>query len=406
MAGDVKHPNTTSIPGPVQPTRAPQSPAPAGVDIIGFSPASGTPEARRFCDVGAAIQRQTPGRIVASLATTTHRISPAFGFYEHGRARHFVASRNGVDIGRCSAIINDQAQQADAELVGYIGQWECIDDASTARALLDAAIAWLAGEGCHQVVGPIDFSTWFGYRFSLGPWDGETLAFEPGTPPHYVTQWLSYGFHLRRTYVTTVREDIASGLFTGDAKLASSIAAGYTFCHMRMRDFDALLRSMYAQSKAAFANAPDAAPITWDDFRDMYAGLRTLLDPRLVWFVRAPDGSVAGMALALPNHARALRALGGRSTLRARIAALLRMHQATDVLFKTIFIHPDHQGQGLSVALAQRVWTSAHNLGYRKVYHHLMDESNMSLDNSERSGTVPARRYGLFELQLRDANVT
>jgi len=246
-------------------TAAPPSPAAAGwrerLDIESFAPDHDSDLAARFVEAGARIQGETPGRIIASRTTTAHRISPDFAFYSYGIARHFVASQNGVDVARCSAIINSHAVE-DGEQVGYVGMWECIDDEQVAHRLIDAAVAELVGKGCTRIVGPMDFSTWYNYRFCLGPFDGNPIMLEPYTPEHYDAHWRSYGFTVRLTYLTTVLNSIPDGLnMPGSSRFDTALAEGYTFVHLRMNMFESVLKTLYRESTLAFANAPNYTPI-------------------------------------------------------------------------------------------------------------------------------------------------
>ncbi|MBC7643713.1 MAG: hypothetical protein H7123_01210 [Thermoleophilia bacterium] len=382
-------------------TSTPTAPECVNLDIESFTPTTGSDLATRFVKIGAALQGETPGRIVASRKTTAHRISPDFAFYSYGTARHFVASQYGVDVARCSAIINSHAVE-DGKQVGYIGLWECIDDEQVAHRLIDAATAELVGKGCTRIVGPMDFSTWYGYRFCTGPYDGKPIMLEPYTPEHYDVHWRSYGFKIQLTYLTTKLDNIADGLGeTSDRRFAMALADGYTFVHLRMNMFERVLKTMYKESTKAFTNAPNYTPIDRAEFMALYADAPRMMDPRLVWFALAPDGSVAGFAFGVPDHARAATALAGRSTLRARIAALLQLRKADGVLFKTLMVNPAHRGHGLSPALTERVWRTAMDLGYKRVHHVLMHENNDSLTYSERGGTTFARRYAVYELPMK-----
>lgn len=379
------------------PSGSPREHVAAGITVVGFDPTDDRRVTGRFCGIGARIQAQTPGRIVPDIASVASRLSPSFAFHSYATARFLVAARDGVDAARCSMTINPRAPQDPEGTVGYIGHWECVDDDAVAHALLDAAVAWLVAAGCSKIVGPVDFSTWYGYRFTTGPWDSPSLAMEPYTPEHYLRQWQSYGFCTRRTYHTTVIADPASRLTSGRARLNDLLTEGYTFCHLRMSHFERVLRTMHEEALRTFSDSPDSAPIDWDEFRALYAGSEKAIDPRMVWFSLAPDRSIAGFAFGIPNHAPALRALKGRQSLTAKLHALTQIPRSDSVLFKTLAVSAEHRGKGMSVALAYRMWQSAIDLGYKQVYHVLMRESNTSLTNSEQSGTVPFRTYSLFE---------
>ena len=117
----------------------------------------------RFVAVGLRLQRAVPMRVPQPEAVLRHRLSSDFGWYRTGTARHFVATVDGRDVGRCSAMLDEGHRDADGHPVGMIGHWECQDGETglaAAHALLELATAWLQGNGAREAVGPIDFSTW------------------------------------------------------------------------------------------------------------------------------------------------------------------------------------------------------------------------------------------------------
>jgi GNAT superfamily N-acetyltransferase len=370
------------------------------VSVHGFGPRSAGPLVDRYINVGVRLQRDDPRRRPVPTNRILQRLAPDFPFYAYGTAHHLIVRRDGMDVGRCTALVNPRAQRDTAPLTGNIGMWECDNDLEAAHALLDAAIAWLAGHGCSRIVGPVDFSTWYGHRFTIGPWDAPFSTLEPASSPWSASQWEHYGFREMARYITTIRTDLPTGIPTGDGCLNQALAAGYTFRHIRARDMLRMLRMMHAQATNAFSRAPESAPLDWEEFEALYSDFARSVDPRLVWCAFAPDGSLAGLALATPDaplpHDFNVPA---RMVVR-RARSWWARQRADRVILKTIFVHPDHQGLGLSVVLTQRVWQTAYNLGYHEVAHALMHASNRSLANSERAGMSVFRTYGLYEMCL------
>ena len=77
-------------------------------------------------------------------------------FYERNRARSFLATRGGRDVGRITAIVNRGHVERYHENRGFFGFFECEDDLAAAEALFAAAGDWLAGEGMTTLRGPVD----------------------------------------------------------------------------------------------------------------------------------------------------------------------------------------------------------------------------------------------------------
>ncbi|MBV8972553.1 MAG: N-acetyltransferase [Sphingomonadaceae bacterium] len=81
-------------------------------------------------------------------------------WFEHGRARYWLALRDGKVVGRISAQVDRLVLDHMGPHIGHWGLFECEDDQAVAGALLGAAEAWLRGEGMTTAMGPFSISIW------------------------------------------------------------------------------------------------------------------------------------------------------------------------------------------------------------------------------------------------------
>src|ERR1700716_1648105 len=80
-------------------------------------------------------------------------------FFEHAEAEYFLAWRDGRPVGRITAQVDRNLNEFQDNAWGLFGFFECEDDPEAARALVDAAAAWLRERGRDRMVGPMDFTT-------------------------------------------------------------------------------------------------------------------------------------------------------------------------------------------------------------------------------------------------------
>jgi hypothetical protein len=80
-------------------------------------------------------------------------------FFEHAEVQFFLALRDGHVVGRISAHIDRNLNEFQDNAWGLFGFFECEDDPEAARALVDAAEAWLRERGRDRMVGPMDYTT-------------------------------------------------------------------------------------------------------------------------------------------------------------------------------------------------------------------------------------------------------
>jgi hypothetical protein len=85
------------------------------------------------------------------------RISSAHNPFLTTDAALFLAYRNGSPVGRISARINRSLWKRSPDCYGHFGFFDCIDDAEVARALIEAAVAWLNKRGARRMEGPYNF---------------------------------------------------------------------------------------------------------------------------------------------------------------------------------------------------------------------------------------------------------
>jgi hypothetical protein len=119
---------------------------------------------KAFVALAYRLNLSDPNWVPPLKAEVRALISPGKNpWFAHGEAAFFLAERDGQAVGRISAQIDALVLEHMGEGLGQWGMFEA-EDEEVARALLEAAEAWLRGRGMTRSMGP----------FSLGIWD------EPG----------------------------------------------------------------------------------------------------------------------------------------------------------------------------------------------------------------------------------
>ncbi|MEM8961334.1 MAG: GNAT family N-acetyltransferase [Acidobacteriota bacterium] len=281
--------------------------------------------------------------------------------------------------------------------LGYVGFFEAHDDLAATRLLFDRAIAWLRERGATRIIGPSQGDTWHAYRLSVGPYDCRPFLSEPYNPPYYERLWLDAGFATLAEYASH-RMDEPRRLWERLApRLEAARSAGYGFETLRLDRFDRELERLYALSCRAFQGNFLYRLISFEHFRSLYAGIERLLDPELVVFAVAPDGSDAGFFFSYPDHARSVAALRGGDGLTDRIRFLAaRRHSVDTVNMKSLAVLPEHRRAHVGSALTAAIYEAALAKGYRKTHHCLIQQDNPSARFEAGMGRL-LRRYRLYE---------
>ncbi len=313
-------------------------------------------------------------------------VEGAPGFDPAGLARHapdatwVLAGTGGRAEARCSLWWRE-TPTLPGQKPGLIGHYAA-RDAPGGRRLLTHACAELAARGCTLAIGPMDGSTWRRYRLLVDRGPEPSFLLEPDNPDGWPDHFRGAGFDVLATYFSAVAEDLA---FEDPREVAA--AARLTRRGLQVRALDPSrmedeLRRLYALSVASFAENFLYTPIGEEEFLALYRPLLPHIPPDLVLLAEqgaAPVGFVFGY----PDASRA--AAGG--TLDTAV-------------LKTLARIPGRAWAGLGTLLLAEFNRRARALGFRRVIHALMHESNASRNLSARWRARPIRRYALFARAL------
>lgn len=111
-------------------------------------------------------------------------LSPHNLFFTHGEAQAFVAMAGDEVVGRIVASVDHALLDP---TVGHFGYFEAVDDPTVAKALLDAAEAWVRERGKTAIHGPVNLSIFHQYRIQTAGFERPAFVGEPRTPPYYET---------------------------------------------------------------------------------------------------------------------------------------------------------------------------------------------------------------------------
>jgi GNAT superfamily N-acetyltransferase len=359
------------------------------LSILDASP--GSPALEAFLDLPEAVYQGDPNWV----ATPRKEVLASLERPElAGAQRVLVALDGGRPVARLVARRSPTLRNEKGEPYGMLGFFEALDEAGAVEQLFREAIGWLRETGAGPVVGPMDGDTWHRYRLNVGPFDDPPFLSEPYNPPYYPRLWEGNGFAVLERYYSK-RIDPALVVAHLEDKRREAHAAGYRLRPLDPSRFRQELRILYRLSREIFARNLLYTEIPEEEFFALYAGTKSLIDPELIWFARAPDGSDAGFLFAFPDRFRAVAAMRGQRGPLAMLRYLLNRRTDT-VNFKTLGVLPGHRRSGVAGALFHQGHKKALEKGYRNANHCLFREGNPSGDLDGGAGRL-LREYHLYE---------
>ncbi len=349
-----------------------------------------------FIDLPYRLHGSDPHWIPPFRDSVRGQLSPEATFRQHGRMVHFLAYEGKTPVARCSAIINRRYEE-DGEAIGFIGYFEAPDRYEATAAVLAEAVDWLSAQGIETVRGPLNTSTYHPYRFMTKGQEHGAFFLEPYTPAYYATHWERFGFKVCRSYASTI-VDSAECAASLQRDYERTITSGLRFRTFDRARFDDELKLMYDLSTRIFTGAWMWRPVTFTEFRELYAPMRSIMDPELCYFLFKDDDPM-GFVFGLPDYGEALRAMDGKSDLLAKLRFLSKRAGAKQALLKTFGVMPGRRMGTHALALAHVFHRAAAERGYAQTVHALMRDDNVSLKMSAKRGGEPYKEYALFQLE-------
>jgi hypothetical protein len=150
---------------------------------------AGRTELRRFTELPQALHGDDQRFAPLLLAWERYRLDPRRNpYFERGDAAYLLARRRGRPVGRVAAHLPADGAP------GRFGFWWVEDDGAVARALLDAAQAWLAERGCSSMTGPLSFTADEEAGVQVEGHDVAGVTGRPWHPSHLADQLAAAGF--------------------------------------------------------------------------------------------------------------------------------------------------------------------------------------------------------------------
>ncbi len=144
----------------------------------------------RFVDLGRKFSDKVPHFVPQLRSEQMELVNPAKNpFFEHARVQLFIATRDGQDVGRISAHIDELALTIPADQgmgpgTGMFGYYDAVDEA-VGDALLKTAEDWLREQGMTKVLGPISLSIWEEPGLLVKGHDHSPMLMMGHHPAHY-----------------------------------------------------------------------------------------------------------------------------------------------------------------------------------------------------------------------------
>jgi hypothetical protein len=359
-------------------------------------------DVRRFIRVPWSIYANDPLWVPPLVLERQQHLSPRNPYFQHARLKAWVAVRNGEEVGRISAQIDELHQARYGDTTGFFGLLEAIDDEAVFAALVDTAANWLREQGMTRIRGP----------FSLSINDESGLLVEGFETPPYIMM-----SHAPRYYAQRLEQlgfekakDLLAYVIHPTYETPKVVKNLMSRANKRIRvrplertRFKEELRTLQAIFEDAWSENWGFIPFTAEEFAEVGKNLKLLVHEELVQIAEV-DGVPAAMMVTFPNVNEAIRDLNG-SLLPLGWLKLLWRLKVTGVKTGRIAlmgVRKQYQNSLLGSALAFSVIEATRppviRRGIREVEMSWILEDNRGMRRIlETIGARVSKRYRIYE---------
>ncbi|MDE2133784.1 MAG: N-acetyltransferase [Alphaproteobacteria bacterium] len=330
-------------------------------------------------------------------------------FFRHAKAAFWLATRDGVPVGRITAQIDALHLARYNDATGHFGFIEGTDDPAVFEALLGTAEAWLRSEGMRRCVGPVSFSMWDEPGLLVEGFDRPPVVLMGHALPYYQKHIAALGY--------TQLQDLLAYDYENGLPLPPTMERiiaraqekhQFRFRPIRMdrKNFASEVALLLEILNDAWSDNWGFVTMTQAEVDDMASMFKILLRPDAV-VIAEYAGETAGFALTLPNINEAIKDLDGRLLPFgfAKLLWRLKISGIPSVRMALMGVRRKWQnsqiGAVLALSIVQRARISTFEHG------GLRAELSWILDSNERmkhmltlvGGTV-YKRYRIYEKAL------
>ena len=321
-------------------------------------------------------------------------------FYERSKARSFMATRGGVDVGRITAIVNAGHVERYGENRGFFGFFECDDDSAAARGLFGAARDWLHAQGMTSIRGPANPSLNYECGLLIEGFDTPPFFMMTHNRPWYGRLVEENGFgKVEDMYAFWGETGMLSSL---DSKLGSMIQGvkerfGVTVRPLDRSRFDEEVRMFLDIYNSSLGGTWGFVPLSSGEVKHMAESLKHLIVPELA-MVAEVGGKPIGTVFCLLDYNPRIKAINGRLFPFGFIRLLWNKKGIKRMRAISTNVVPEYQAWGVGLVLMGALVQPVIDWGMKEVeFSWVLESNHLSKRTLERGGALVTKKYRMYQ---------
>ncbi|RLA42647.1 MAG: N-acetyltransferase [Gammaproteobacteria bacterium] len=375
-------------------------------DALRIEVVSNNKQLRQFIALPTSLYQDDPNWIQPLNFEQKQRLSPGKNpFFEHARARLWIAYRGTRAVGRISAQIDELHQQRYHDGVGYFGMLEAENEPALVSALLVTAEGWLRENQMTTARGPFNLGINEECGLLVKGFDTPPRIMMGHARPYYAAAIEAADYSKIRTLLA-YHMDPDFILTPVMLRLMSSAQKSVTVRPFNRREADRDLEIMRDIFNDAWENNWRFVPFTEAEFADVGKLLTALIDEDFV-AIAEMDGRPVAMIVALPDINQVSRDLNGRLLPFGWLKLLWRLKVTFPTQARVPLMgvrkefHNTRMGPGLAFMVIDSVRVALRRKGVNSLEMSWILENNAAMCNIiENIGGVAYKHYNIYEKAL------
>ncbi len=320
----------------------------------------------------------------------------------HSDYQLFLVLRDNKTVGRVIVYIDHNFNTFYQSKTGFFGAFECVDDSSAGRALLEKAEEWLKAKGMDAIRGPIDpvAEKW---GFVVAGYDRDQVLMSPHNPQYYNEMVMSYGFSKAKDLLV-YSADMGTGYrmperFERFSRFLLKRKPNLSVRKMDVKNIQSEARHIWKIMNTAISGNWGFVPIELAEVEDLVKKLKTIVDADAVWFVE-DKGVPVGCALGFPDINRIIKKIRGRMLPFGFVRFITDLKKITDYRLWALAVLEEYHGMGLDVLLYAHLYEALLPKEIRMEANYILEDNVLIKNALLKLGMREIKKYRVYEKRI------
>ena len=339
---------------------------------------------KEFLEFPLKLDRNNPFFVPPLYGDEKKIFRPDFVYNDTCKSEYFLAVKDGVTVGRISAIIQNASNEKTGEKRVRFTRFDSIDDKEVAKALFDAVEDFARSNGMDTVCGPLGYSDLEREGLLIEGFD-ELSTFEEQYNAEY------YGSLVEECGYSKEVDWVESKIYAPDEgaeameKTAQFVMKRYNLHIGEAKSVSDFLKK-YADGffellDIAYDGLYGTVPFTDGMKKMMMDNFRLIIDLKHVVVVLNEENKIVCLGICFPSLAKALQKSQGRLTLPALFRVLKAIKHPEIIDLGLIAVHPDYLNKGVNAIVAAGLMKMLTEDGVKYAETNLNLENNYAIRN-------------------------